>query len=83
MNAWINVDENEPVSSKMTEDEITFSAQQEPQSELESEDDDDDDDERTRTDAINESYGAMHRSNIEMGRIVQEFNMFWYNVLQL
>ena len=41
MNAWINVDENEPVSSKMMEDKITFSAQQEPQSELESDDDDD------------------------------------------
>ena len=38
VNAWINVDENEPVSSRMTEDEITFSAQQEPQSELESDD---------------------------------------------
>ena len=30
------------MSSKMTEDEITFSAQQEPQLELESDDDDDD-----------------------------------------
>ena len=40
MNAWINVDKNEPLSSKMTENEITFSAQQEPQSELESDDDD-------------------------------------------
>ena len=42
MNAWINVDKNEPVLSRMKEDEITFSAQQKPQSELESEDDDDD-----------------------------------------
>ena len=41
MNAWINVDENEPVSSKMTEDEIIFSAQQEPQLELDSDDYDD------------------------------------------
>ena len=42
MNTWINIDKNEPVSSKRTEDEVTFSAQQEPQSELESDDDDDD-----------------------------------------
>ena len=42
VNSSINVDENEPVSSKMTEDEITFSAQQETQSELEGDDDDDD-----------------------------------------
>ena len=41
MNAWINADENEPVSSKMMEDKITFSVQQEPQSELESDNDDD------------------------------------------
>ena len=42
MNTWINVDENEPVLSKMMEDKITFSAQQEPQPELESDNDDDD-----------------------------------------
>ena len=40
VNAWINVDKNEPVSSKMMEDKITFSGQQEPQSELESDNDD-------------------------------------------
>ena len=39
--SWINIDENGPVSSKMTEDKITFSAQRESQSELESDDDDD------------------------------------------
>ena len=75
MNAWINVEENEPVLFKMTEDKITFSAQQEPQSELESDDDDDDEEP--------ELMPSMIWNNIETSWIVREFNTFWYNALQL
>ena len=66
----------------MTEDEITFSAQQEQQSELEC-DDDDDDEEPEPMPSMNVYCGAMHQNNIEIGRIVQEFDTFQYNALQL
>ena len=86
MNAWINVDENEPVSSKMMEDKITFSAQQEPQLELEGDDDDDDEEPELMPSmkAVVQSiettlkWAKSYENSIHFG-----IACFSYNVLQL